>query len=203
MNRLHLFVLAGAAALATAGINGQNAEPSTAAPFDGLAFRSVGPGLTSGRISDIDIDPKNPNVWYVAPAPGGLFKTENRGNTFTPIFEKYGSYSLGAVKVDPEGLERRLARDRREQQPAQRRLRRRDLQVDRRRQDLEADGARELRAHPEHPHRPAQFERRLRDARSVRSGRRAATAVSTRRPTAARRGRTVLPVTETPAPPTS
>ena len=35
MNRLHLFVLAGAAALATAGINGQNAEPSTAAPSTG------------------------------------------------------------------------------------------------------------------------------------------------------------------------
>ena len=68
----------------------------------GLAFRSIGPDITTGRISDIDIDPKNPNVWYVASASGGLFKTENRGNTFTPIFDEGGSFSLGAVKVDPK-----------------------------------------------------------------------------------------------------
>ena len=53
-----------------------------------LAFRSVGPSLTTGRISDIAIDPKNPNVWYVAASAGNLWKTENRGNTFTPIFDE-------------------------------------------------------------------------------------------------------------------
>ncbi len=61
-----------------------------------------GPTSTTGRISDVAIDPKNPNVWYVAAASGGLWKTENRGNTFTPIFDDYGSYSLGAVTVDPK-----------------------------------------------------------------------------------------------------
>ena len=111
-----------------------------------FAFRSIGPSLTTGRISDIAIDPKNPSVWYVAASSGNLWKTENRGNTWTPIFETYGSYSLGRRRRS-EGLERRLARNRREQQPAQRQLRRRHLQVHRRGQDLEADGARELRAH--------------------------------------------------------
>src|SRR3982750_3124490 len=69
--------------------------------FKGLEFRSIGPSLTTGRISDVDIDPRNPNVWYVASASGGLWKTENRGNTFTPVFDDYGSYSLGCVVVDP------------------------------------------------------------------------------------------------------
>src|SRR3954454_11239936 len=69
--------------------------------FKGLEFRSLGPSVTTGRISDIDIDRRNPNVWYVASASGGLWKTENRGNTFTPIFDEYGSYSLGCVVVDP------------------------------------------------------------------------------------------------------
>src|SRR6516225_1898345 len=68
----------------------------------GLPLRSVGPDITTGRISDIEIDPKNPNVWYVASASGGLFKTENRGNTFTSIFDEGGSFSLGAVVVDPK-----------------------------------------------------------------------------------------------------
>jgi photosystem II stability/assembly factor-like uncharacterized protein len=69
--------------------------------FKGIEFRSLGPSVTTGRISDVDIDPRNPNVWYVASASGGLWKTENRGNTFTPIFDEYGSYSLGCVVVDP------------------------------------------------------------------------------------------------------
>src|SRR5262245_4667029 len=77
-----------------------------------LSFRSIGPSLTTGRIydvpghptgvmSDVAFDPKNPNVWYVAASAGNLWKTENRGNTWTPIFDEYGSYSLGAVVVDP------------------------------------------------------------------------------------------------------
>lgn len=68
----------------------------------GLPLRSIGPDITTGRISDIAIDPKNPNVWYVATASGGLFKTDNRGNIFTPIFDEGGSFSLGTVVVDPK-----------------------------------------------------------------------------------------------------
>ena len=67
-----------------------------------FAFRSVGPSLTTGRISDVAVDPKNPSVWYVAAASGNLWKTENRGNTWTAIFDEHGSYSLGAVTVDPK-----------------------------------------------------------------------------------------------------
>src|SRR3954469_25936391 len=73
----------------------------TADTFRDYAFRSIGPGVTTGRISDVAVDPKNPSVWYVASAAGNLFKTENRGNTWTAIFDDYGSYSLGAVVVDP------------------------------------------------------------------------------------------------------
>ena len=54
----------------------------TAETFKDYAFRSIGPGLTSGRISDVAVDPKNPSVWYVAASIGGLWKTDNRGNTF-------------------------------------------------------------------------------------------------------------------------
>src|SRR5438094_1429065 len=84
-------------AQAPAGTDGINTDL-----FKAIAFRSLGPSVTTGRVSDVDIDPKNPNVWYVASASGGLFKTENRGNTFAPIFDQGGSFSLGAVKVDPK-----------------------------------------------------------------------------------------------------
>ncbi len=95
--------LPGAIALiCTAALGAQNGGGrSTPDLLKEFSFRSLGPSLTTGRVSDVDIDPKNPNVWYVASASGGLWKTENRGNTFAPIFDQYGSYSLGCVVVDP------------------------------------------------------------------------------------------------------
>ena len=67
----------------------------------GLNFRLIGPALTSGRIADIAIHPKNQNTWYVAVASGGVWKTTNHGTTFIPIFDEYGSYSIGCVKIAP------------------------------------------------------------------------------------------------------
>lgn len=66
-----------------------------------IGFRSIGPGLMSGRIADLAIDPVEPNIWYVAAGSGNLWKTQNAGTTWSPIFEKYGSYSLGCVTIDP------------------------------------------------------------------------------------------------------
>jgi len=65
-------------------------------------MRSLGPALVPGRIADVAIDPKNPNVWYVATAFGGLWKTVNRGVTFTPIFDDGPSFTLCCVVVDPK-----------------------------------------------------------------------------------------------------
>jgi photosystem II stability/assembly factor-like uncharacterized protein len=72
--------------------------------FEGLQIRQLGPALVTGRIQDIEIDPKNPNVWYVASAFGGLWKTENRGITFEHKFPRSGkveSFNLCCVVVDP------------------------------------------------------------------------------------------------------
>jgi photosystem II stability/assembly factor-like uncharacterized protein len=69
-------------------------------PLDGLRFRSIGPGSTSGRISDLAVHPRHPATWYVATAAGGLWKTENAGVTFAPIFDTQGSFSIGALALD-------------------------------------------------------------------------------------------------------
>jgi photosystem II stability/assembly factor-like uncharacterized protein len=100
MNRISTWVCA--VGLATASVLGQEAaDRMNADVFKGLAFRSIGPTLTTGRIADVTVDPRNPSVWYVAAASGNLWKTENRGNTWMPVFDAYGSYSLGVVIVDP------------------------------------------------------------------------------------------------------
>jgi photosystem II stability/assembly factor-like uncharacterized protein len=66
-----------------------------------LKFRSLGPALTSGRIIDIAVDPVKNSTWYVAAASGNVWKTTNAGTTWKPIFDKYGSYSIGSLAVDP------------------------------------------------------------------------------------------------------
>lgn len=66
-----------------------------------LRFRSIGPALTSGRISDVAVDPTDKKTWFVATAAGGVWKTVNAGVTFAPVFDGQGSFSTGAITIDP------------------------------------------------------------------------------------------------------
>jgi photosystem II stability/assembly factor-like uncharacterized protein len=70
--------------------------------YSGLKFRSIGPALMSGRISDIVIHPENENVWYVTAGSGGVWKTENSGTTWKSIFDGQKSYSIGCISLDPQ-----------------------------------------------------------------------------------------------------
>src|SRR6266581_2878507 len=54
--------------------------------YSALSFRSIGPAVTSGRVIDLAVNPKNKSEWYVAAAAGGVWKTSNAGVTFNPIF---------------------------------------------------------------------------------------------------------------------
>ena len=69
--------------------------------FTGMKFRSIGPAFSSGRIADIAIHPQDENVWYVAVASGGVWKTQNAGTTWTPLFDEQAVYSTGCVTIDP------------------------------------------------------------------------------------------------------
>ena len=77
----------------------------TAERFAGLELRSIGPALMAGRIADIAIHPDDDNLWYVAVGSGGVWKTENAGVTWTPIFDDQPSYSIGCVTLDPQDPE--------------------------------------------------------------------------------------------------
>lgn len=69
--------------------------------ISGLKFRSIGPAVTSGRISEFAVDPANPKRYYVAVSSGGVWRTNNAGTTFEPIFDNEGSYSIGTIVMDP------------------------------------------------------------------------------------------------------
>jgi hypothetical protein len=73
----------------------------TSSLINGLKFRSIGPAWASGRIADFAVNPDNPKEYYVAVASGNVWKTTNNGTTWKPIFDNYGAYSIGVVKMDP------------------------------------------------------------------------------------------------------
>ncbi len=75
-------------------------------PYEGLKWRNIGPAFMSGRIADIDWDPNDNSVWYVGVGSGGVWKTINAGVTWTPVFDKQTSYSIGNVTVDPSNPHR-------------------------------------------------------------------------------------------------
>ncbi len=67
-----------------------------------IAFESIGPSVFGGRVADIDVNPKDPTEFYVAYASGGLWKTENNGLTFQPLFDQELVMTIGDIAVDWE-----------------------------------------------------------------------------------------------------
>lgn len=72
--------------------------------YSALKFRSIGPAVTSGRISDFAVNPANSAEYFVASSAGGVWKTRNAGTTYEPVFDDQGSYSIGCVTIDPSNF---------------------------------------------------------------------------------------------------
>ncbi|MCH8056908.1 MAG: glycosyl hydrolase [Proteobacteria bacterium] len=75
--------------------------PADEHPLSEIPLRSIGPALTSGRVSDFAFHPDHPEIHYVSMASGNLWKTDNNGITWAPVFEHEGSYAIGVVELDP------------------------------------------------------------------------------------------------------
>src|SRR5436305_11873425 len=65
-----------------------------------VKFRNIGPAIMSGRVVDIDVNPKDPTEFYAAFATGGLWYTVNNGQSFTPIFDNNVPLFMGDIAVD-------------------------------------------------------------------------------------------------------
>ncbi len=110
---LAVWLVAGVTAVAGVGAAKKGASEKPAEPasrlnetlLKGLRLRGIGPALMSGRIADIAIDSEDQSTWYVAVGSGGVWKTENAGTTWIPVFDGQTSYSIGCVTVDPNDPE--------------------------------------------------------------------------------------------------
>lgn len=82
---------------------GQHEEMKKNTPFKDLKWQHIGPKNVSGRCTDIAVvTPKGKSYTiYVATASGGVWKTDNEGTTWEPIFDQEASTSIGDVTIAP------------------------------------------------------------------------------------------------------
>ncbi|WP_299122952.1 hypothetical protein [uncultured Winogradskyella sp.] len=86
--------------LSAFNIQAQESKINGDAIFGDLTARHIGPALMSGRINDMETHPTNSRIIYAGTAGGGVWKSNDAGTTFNPIFDDY-CQSIGAVEVDP------------------------------------------------------------------------------------------------------
>src|SRR5579862_260236 len=82
-----------------ASLKGQASAVPVADEFQHLHFRSIGPVIMSGRISDLAVYEPKTSTYYVGTAHGGVWKTTTNGTMFTPLGQNMGLLSIGDVAV--------------------------------------------------------------------------------------------------------
>ena len=71
------------------------------APYDRLGWRSVGPGLAGGRVAAVVGSARDPKLYYLGAAGGGVWKSTTGGMAWSPVFDKEKIPSIGAIAIDP------------------------------------------------------------------------------------------------------
>ena len=87
---------AGATLAAPHTSNGQMTVEEAAAR---LTYREVGPALMGGRIADLAVVEASPQTFFLGTASGGLWRTDNHGTTWEPLFDDQPASSIGDVTI--------------------------------------------------------------------------------------------------------
>ena len=78
----------------------QAQAPDLQTTMSSLTFREIGPALMGGRISSLAVVESKPQVFYLGTATGGLWRTDNHGTSWTPLFDDQPTSTIGDVAVD-------------------------------------------------------------------------------------------------------
>src|SRR6202040_734932 len=68
--------------------------------YDDFKWRMIGP-FRGGRTRAVAGVPSQPNVFYIGAVDGGVWKTDDAGRTWQPIFDEQPTQSIGAIAVAP------------------------------------------------------------------------------------------------------
>ena len=81
---------------ATSPLAGQSIVPEH---FSVMQARPIGPAGMSGRVSDVEVVLSNRNVIFVGSASGGVWKSDDGGLAWRPVFDDQPVGSIGAIAV--------------------------------------------------------------------------------------------------------
>src|SRR3954453_14770855 len=94
-----------AISLTLAGLTNAADQPQfSSATISGLGARNIGSATMSGRVSAIaaNHEPNGKTTIFVGAATGGVWKSEDFGTTFRPVFDEQPVQSIGAIALDPK-----------------------------------------------------------------------------------------------------
>ncbi|WP_128545796.1 VPS10 domain-containing protein [Larkinella soli] len=77
------------------------AQPLPSALFKEIRARSIGPATAGGRVTSVDAVRTQPDVIVAGTASGGVWKSENGGTSWKPLFDDQATLNIGAVAVQP------------------------------------------------------------------------------------------------------
>src|SRR5437867_10031605 len=100
-----IFLLLTAPCLASAA-SGAEQAPYDSSTISGLGARNIGSAAMSGRISAIAAirEPSGKITLFVGAASGGVWKSDDSGTRFRPVFDEQPVQSIGALALDPKNL---------------------------------------------------------------------------------------------------
>ena len=96
-----LVIAAAITAAFSSSLAAQLSTPLDSAALAAFRWRAIGPANMGGRVTDIEVDPRNHKVFYVATATGGIWKTINAGTMFFPLFDRERVISMGDLAIAP------------------------------------------------------------------------------------------------------
>src|SRR3954451_22203492 len=78
--------------------------PYTSATISGLPARNIGSATMSGRVTSIaaNREPSGKLTIFVGAASGGVWKSEDSGTHYRPVFDEQPVQSIGAIALDPK-----------------------------------------------------------------------------------------------------
>jgi photosystem II stability/assembly factor-like uncharacterized protein len=97
-HRLIPILLAGGFAISPLGISQAQQYPESM--YQEMRWRMIGP-FRGGRTRAVAGVPNQPNLFYIGAVNGGVWKSDDYGRTWTPIFDQEPSQSIGAIAVAP------------------------------------------------------------------------------------------------------